>query len=136
MKSVDGAEPDDDEVRRAFDELYGELKGVRVNTTTPPKRKKMTHDRKGKKGRTSPVTDYVRSLGDYKTTSEVAEEIGQSEAWVRKAASLRWTQAPSKVAPFGNTHVYLYTKEDIAALKKFLKDNRQVYDRDDYFKET
>lgn len=132
---VDGAEPDEEEVNRALDDLYGELRGVRLNTTKPTRRKTVAHERKGKKGRTSPVSDYVRSLGDYKTTSEVAEEVGQSEAWVRKAAAKRWTQAPSKVAPFGQTHVYLYTKEDIAALKKFLKDNRQVYDRDDYFKE-
>lgn len=78
------------------------------------------------------MTDYVKSLGEYYTTQEVAEQIGRSENWVRKAAAKRWTQAPSYVAPFGDTHVNLYTKEDIEALKEYLKDNRKVYKRDDY----
>jgi hypothetical protein len=125
-------EPDDEELRRAMDDLYGELKGVRLNTTRRKRRKKLDHERKGQKGRRSPVTDYVRSLGDYLTTSEVAEAVGRSEGWVRKAAEKRWTQAPSYVAPFGDTHVNLYTKEDVQALKDYIEENQKVYTRDEF----
>lgn len=137
MSWVDEHEPDDEEVKEVFDDLYGELKGVRENTTKPSRRKKLDHKRKGKKGRTSPVVDYVRSLGDFKVTSEVAEELGVSDGLVRKLAKKRVTQAPSKIAPFGETHVHLYTPGDIDALRAYLDENRKVYDRDDYpFKET
>lgn len=132
MSWVDEHEPSEEEQRRALDEIYGEFKGVRPNTRERVRSKKLDHERKGKKGRTSPVVDYVRSLGDYLVTSEVAEQVGMSEQWVRKAAEKRWTQAPSYVAPFGDTHVNLYTKEDVKALKHFLKTQRKVYKRDDY----
>lgn len=137
MSWVDEHEPDDDEVDAALDDLYGELRGVRMNTTKPARRKSLDHKRKGKKGRTSPVIDYVRSLGNYQVTSEVAEELGVSDGLVRKLAKKRVTQAPSKIAPFGTTHVHLYTPGDVKALRKYLDENRKVYDRDDYpFKET
>lgn len=135
MDRVDGAEPDDEEIQRALDDLYGELRGVRLNTQKPQRRRALDHERKGKKGRTSPVTDYVRSLGDYRTSAEVAEEIGRSVQWVRKAAEKRLTQAPSYVAPFGTTHVNLYTKEDVDALKQYIRENQMVYKRDDYYGE-
>jgi hypothetical protein len=128
-------EPDEEEVQRALDDLYGQMKGVRLNTTRRARRKPLKHERKGKKGRRSPVTDYVRSLGAYQTTAEVAEELGMSDAWVRKAAAKRWTQAPSFVAPFGDTHVNLYTKEDVEALRKLIAERYKVYPRDQYPKE-
>lgn len=124
--------PDEQELSAALDEIYGEMVGVRPNTRKRARRRKLDHERKGKKGRTSPVVDYVRSLGDYLTTSEVAEQLDMSPQWVRKAAEKRWTQAPSFVAPFGNTHVNLYTHEDVEALRQYLKDNRTVYKRDEY----
>lgn len=132
MSWIDEHEPDHDEAKEALDEIYGEMKGVRPNPTRPARRKKMDHDRKGKPGRSSPVVDYVRSLGDYQTTKEVADALGVSEAWVRKAASKRWTQAPSYRAPFGHTHVNLYTKDDVKALRAYIDENRKVYKRDDY----
>jgi hypothetical protein len=134
MSWVD-TEPGEEEVRRALDDAYGELKGVRLNTTKRYRRKKLDHERKGKKGRTSPVVDYVRSLGPYLTTHEVAEKIGMSTQWVRKAAEKRWTQAPSYVAPFGSTHVYLYTEDDVKALRDYLKNERKVIKRSDFDKE-
>jgi hypothetical protein len=129
-------DPLEEEVRRALDDVYGELKGVRVNTRRRHRRKKLEHERKGAKGRRSPVIDYVRSLGDYLTTHEVAAELGMSTQWVRKAAEKRWTQAPSYVAPFGETHVNLYTKEDVQALRDYLATNRKVLKREDWDKET
>jgi hypothetical protein len=132
MSWVDRHEPGEEEKRLALNDLYGELKGVQDNTTPRRKKHKMDHERKGKKGRRSPVTDYVRSLGDYFTTAEVAEQVGRSEGWVRKAAEKRWTQAPSYVAPYGDTHVNLYTKEDVKALKKYIVDNQKVYRRDEF----
>lgn len=132
MSWVDEHEPGDEEVADALTDLYAEMKGVEENTTEPTRSKPLDHERKGKKGRTSPVTDYVRSLGDYFTTSEVAEAVGKSEQWVRKAARKRWTQAPSFVAPFGQTHVNLYTQDDVDALKAYIDAQHTVYRKDDY----
>lgn len=131
MSWVDDHEPDDEEVQSVLDDLYGELKGVRVNTTKKKGRPKLDHKRKGAPGR-SPVIDYIRSLGDYRSTGEVAKEIGKSQAWVRKAAAKRWTQAPSYVAPFGNTRVNLYTEEDVDALKAYIDTHHKVYKREDF----
>lgn len=125
-------EPDEEEIRAAFADEYRDLKGVKDNQTEPRRRAKLDHKRKGKKGRTSPVIEYVRALGDYKVASEVAEELGVSPAFVRKLAKIRATQAPSKVAPFGDTHVFLYTEEDVEALRKYIDSKRVVYDYDDY----
>jgi len=124
--------PDDDDLDAALNEIYGELKGVRPNKTKRKAKPKMDHERKGKKGRRSPVVDYVRSLGDYRTASEVAEELECSVGLIRKLANNRVTQAPSYVAPFGTTHVNLYTKSDVAALKEYLEANRKIYTRDEF----
>jgi hypothetical protein len=110
-------EPDPTELGEAFVALFGDLKGVRSNRARPPRRKpRSMHERKGKPNKLPPITAYVRSLGNYYTASEVAELIGRSPAWVRKAAERRWTQAPS----------------DVEALKKFIEHNRTVYRREDY----
>lgn len=131
MSWVDG-EPSRDDVKSSFDDLFAELKGVKENATKRKGRKKLDHKRKGAKNRSSPVTDYIRSLGDYKSTGEVAEILGKSEGWVRKAAAKRWTQAPSFVAPFGDTHVNLYTDEDVEALREYIEANHKIYKREDF----
>lgn len=135
MSWVDEHEPNEEEQLAALDDLYGEMRGVRLNTRRRQRRKKLDHKRKGATGRRSPVTDYVKSLGDYYTTAEVAEMVGRSENWVRKAAAKRWTQAPSYVAPFGDAHVNLYTDEDVKALRDYIAKNRRVYERDEYPRE-
>lgn len=124
-------EPDEMEIAKAMIDVYGDLRGVEENTGK--KRPNLSnHERKGAKGKKSPVSDYIRSLGDYYSTKEVAEKLGRSEGWVRKAANRRWTQAPSYVAPFGDTHVNLYTPEDIQALREYIESNHTVYKRDEY----
>lgn len=95
----------------------------------------MDHERKGKKGKQSPVISYVRSLGDFKVASEVADELDVSVALIRKLARNRVTQAPSKVAPFGNSRVHLYTPEDVTALREYLEDQHKVFDYDEYYGE-
>lgn len=132
MSWVYDQEPDDEDVQGAFADLYRDVKGVKDNETKRRRRKKLDHERKGKKGRTSPVIDYVRSLGDYKVVSEVAKELGVSDALIRKLTKNRVTQAPSKVAPFGETHVHLFTDEDVEALRDYLDEKHRVYDYDDY----
>lgn len=128
-------EPEEEELRGVLDDLYGELRGVEENTTETKEKAPLDHERKGQKGRTSPVIDYVRSLGDYRTTGEVAEELGKSDQWVRKAARNRWTQAPSYVAPFGDTHINLFTDDDVAALKEYIDTHHRVYTRDEYMED-
>lgn len=92
------------------------------------------HERKGVKGRTPPVIAYVRNLGDYFTSSEVAEQLDVSPGWVRKAARERWTQAPSWVAPYGRNHVYLFTSEDVEALRSYL-DHPSIVPTDQFMEE-
>jgi len=120
------------ETQAAFDELFAELKGVEPNTTKRRKKGRMDHERKGKQGRRSPVVDYVRSLGPYFIVSEVAEELGVSAGYVRKLSDDRVTQAPSYVAPFGRTHIRLFTEEDVQALREYIDSARVVYTRDEY----
>lgn len=126
-------EPDEAKQRAVLDALYGEMKGVRRHTKPRRKKPKMDHKRKGPKGRTSPVQDYVRNLGeDYKTTQEVADALGISANYVRKLAKDDRFKAPSYVAPFGNKKVYLYTPEDVKELREYLKGQHKVYKRADY----
>ena len=82
----------------------------------------------------SPVTEYVRSLdGDYKTTQEVADELGVSAQLIRKwSRNPRPTQAPSFIAPFGKIKINLYTPEDIQSLRDYMSNRKQVFRRDDY----
>ena len=87
----------------------------------------------GKKGRTSPVTEYVRSLGnDYRTTQEVADVLGVSPNTVRKFAKDPDLKAPTYLAPFGKTVVYLYTTEDVDELKAHLAKRHRVVAREEY----
>lgn len=93
----------------------------------------MTQRHRGKKGRTSPVIQYVRSLGkDYRTTQEVADELGLSPNTIRKFAKDPDLKAPSYVAPFGKTVVRLYTPEDLEELRRHLADRQRVVPREEY----
>lgn len=126
-----GHEPSDDEQREALDRVYGEMKGVRSDAERKPPEKKfkpVDHKSKGRPapGRQSPVTAFVRNLGDYHTTCEVAEILGVSESLIRKLSKEKVTQAPSYVAPFGKIYIYLYTKEDITVLKDHMKRRHEV----------
>lgn len=77
----------------------------------------------------SPVSRYVASLGDFATTKEVAERIGMSQGWVKKAARQGWTQAPSFAAYFGQKVIYLFTSDDIAALGDYVADRYRMIER-------
>lgn len=76
--------------------------------------------------RVSPVTLFVRSLGDYYTSKEVAEKLGVSVSLVRKMAREGATDAPSYVAEMGHTTMSLYTPEDIDTLRKHLNTRNRV----------
>lgn len=135
-------EPTAAAISEAADRLWKELKIPDVEPQTGAldleRRDEVTgvgikaHPRKGKP---SPVTNYVRSLGEdpdqYKTTHEVAKELGISTQFLRKMAKEKVTQAPSFVAPFGRLRVYLYTKDDIEELRQHLADRRQIFRTDE-----
>lgn len=126
-------DPDPDAVRRVANEIYGEQRGVRPNRKPKKRRRKVTQRRHGPKGRTSPVIEYVRSLGDdYKTTQEVADELGLAPNTVRKFAKDADLKGPSYVAPFGRTVVRLYTEADVQELRNYLGQRRKVYPREEY----
>lgn len=126
-------DPSDDEIQGAVDEIYGELRGVSPNQKRRPRRRKVTQAHRGKKGRVSPVVEYVRSLGsEYMTTQEVADDLGLSPNTIRKFAKDPDLKAPSYVAPFGKTVVRLYTPEDMAELRRFLAKRQKVMPREEY----
>lgn len=126
-------DPSDRELKAAVDAIYGDLRGVRPNKKPRQRRKKVTQERRGKKGRTSPVIEYVRSLGkDYKTTQEVADLLGLSPNTIRKFAKDPDLKAPSYVAPFGKTVVRLYTPDDVQELQDHLAKRHRVMTREEY----
>lgn len=112
-------------------DLHKELKGVKPTFKAPveePVESKSVLRRKERSG-VSPVTAYVRSLpgGPYFTALEVAQQLGCSVQAIRKYAKNKVTQAPSYEAPFGKLVIYLYTKEDVQALKDYIGNRRQVF---------
>lgn len=126
------SEPSDAEIQAAVDEFYSDVRGIRPNRK-PKRRKPVSQRHRGKKGRTSPVIEYVRSLGDeYLTTQEVADELGLSPNTIRKFAKDPDLRAPSYVAPFGKTVVRLYTPDDMEELRAYLADRHRVISREEY----
>lgn len=115
--------------RKATADVLADMKGIaKTDLPKAPQGGKVKVNRTKPKEpfKGSPVTAYVRSLGDYKTVQEVADILGIAPQTVRKYAANRVTQAPSFYAPFGKTKVYLYTKEDIQALRDYLQARRAV----------
>lgn len=125
-------QPAQEEVIDAADHFYGEIVGVKPFPRPPKKEVAMDHPRKGPKGRVSPVMDFVRSLGKhYRTTQEVADELGMSPNTIRNFSKNPDIKAPSYIAPFGKTYVRLYTPEDIEELRKYLS-HRQPIAREEF----
>lgn len=125
-------DPSDAEVRAATEEFFRDVRGIRPHVK-PKRRKPVSQRHRGKKGRTSPVIEYVRSLGDeYFTTQEVADELGLSPNTIRKFAKDPDLKAPSYVAPFGKTVVRLYTPEDLEELRGHLAHRHKVMTREEW----
>lgn len=117
----------------AMIDLHKELKGVKPTfqepDKTPPDPVVQRGTTANRTDRMSPVTTYVRSLpgGPYFTALEVAQQLGCSVQAIRKYAKNKVTQAPSYEAPFGKLVIYLYTKEDVEALRAYISGRRQVF---------
>jgi hypothetical protein len=85
----------------------------REDTGYPNKVEKL-HYEKGE----APAMAYVRSLGmDAKVASEVAAELGVSTNLIRKWGKDPDIPAPSYEVPYGKNKIYLYTPEDVEALR-------------------
>jgi hypothetical protein len=85
--------------------------------------------------RSTPVHRFVEQLRDkdgvhYRTTAEVATEVGVSVGWIHKIQRSPVLDVPSKVTRLGNLKVYLYTPEDVEAIKAHLINQQQVYNND------
>lgn len=85
--------------------------------------------------RSTPVHRFVEQLRDkdgvhYRTTAEVATEVGVSVGWIHKIQRSPVLDVPSKVTRLGNLKVYLYTPEDVEAIKTHLINQQQVYNND------
>lgn len=82
----------------------------------------------------SPVIRFLHMLppGLYKTSQEVADELNVSSSLIRKIArSGVLDDVPSTKVVSGNFKAYLYTKEDVEALKEYLSNRtlRVVQDK-------
>lgn len=82
--------------------------------------------------RVDPATRFVRSLpGDFFLLREAAEAIGVSQFVLRKfIADGTKGCTPSKYAMFGKVKVYLYTREDIEAIRTHLASRHRVFKHD------
>lgn len=80
--------------------------------------------------RIDPATRFVRSLpGEYFLLREAAEAAGASQFILRKLIQDGPRDcAPSKYAQFGKTKIYLYTREDIASIRKHIEWTHSVHD--------
>lgn len=68
------------------------------------------------------ISEIVREMNPPRyTTSQAAEQVGRHEDTLK-----RWrddgTFQPSEEATFGSTRVWLYTKEDLEAMRKIARD--------------
>jgi len=77
-----------------------------------------------------PATRFVRSLpGNYSMLREAAHACGVSQFTLRKFIADDVEECtPSKYTMFGKVKIYLYTDEDIASIKKYLKSQVQIFD--------
>lgn len=77
-----------------------------------------------------PTTRFVRSLdGDYFMLREAAEMLGVHHRTLRTLIRDFGDQelGPSFVAYMGKVRIYLYTREDIEAIREHLENRRTVY---------
>jgi len=79
-----------------------------------------------------PATRFVRSLpGDYFLLREAAQHLGVSQFTLRKYIADDVPECtPSKFAMFGKVKIYLYTREDIASIRKHIESRNTVYEHD------
>lgn len=112
-----------EEATSEAEQFFRDLKGVEAIEEEPVEQEEQV----------SPVIRYVRNLdGDYHTTGEVADELGVSDQLIRKWARQRVADVPSYVAPFGNTHIYLYTSDDIEQLREYHDRRYKVIPYDEF----
>lgn len=104
------------------------LRSNRRNVSAPVK-----DEPREPEGRESPAHRFVRQLREkdqvnYRTTAEVAEELGVSTPWVRKIQRQGLLPpVPSKVTQLGKITIYLYTPDDVEIIRKYLVDRQAVY---------
>lgn len=79
--------------------------------------------------RVDPATRFVRSLpGDYFLLREAAEATGVSQFTLRKMIADDIPGCtPSKYAMFGKIKIYLYTRQDIENIRKYLGNRHQIF---------
>ena len=86
----------------------------------------MTETSEGK--RLDPPTRFVRSLeGDYFKLSEAAEMLGVSHRTLRNfLGEYPQELGPSYVVYFGKLPIYLYTRDDVDKIRKYLQERKTV----------
>lgn len=82
--------------------------------------------------RVSPVHRFVDKLRAkdgiaYRTTAEVAAELGVSVGWIHKVQRSPAIDAPSLVSQLGKIKIYIYTPEDVEKIRRYLAEQQQVF---------
>ena len=88
--------------------------------------------------RIDPATHFVRSLpGGYFMLREAAEATGVSQFTLRKMIADDIPNCtPSKYAMFGKIKIYLYTRDDIENIRKYLGNRHQIFNHTGMAKRT
>lgn len=119
----------DDAFRRLVGQVHHQFRKRDTRKRDRPRRGEQAVARKKKQtdeDNISPVIKFARMLGDYKTTAEVAEELGVSESLIRKWRAKGVADAPSYVTDFGEHTMALYTEQDIANLRSHQRAKQRV----------
>ena len=78
----------------------------------------VTERTKSVSSRVFPFGNIISRLeGDYKTISEVSEELGVSQGRIRYATRQEYVKAPSMEITRGKAKILLYTQEDMEELR-------------------
>jgi hypothetical protein len=82
--------------------------------------------------RDNPVHRFVAQLRDktgidYKTTAEVASDLGVSTNWIRKVKRQGVLGVPSMATKLGKVEIYLYTPDDVDKIRQYLVERQSVF---------
>ena len=82
--------------------------------------------------RDNPVHRFVEQLRakdgiEYRTTAEVAAELGVSSNWVRKVQRQQILGVPSLATKLGQINIYLYTPQDVEKIRDHLVQRQSVF---------
>jgi hypothetical protein len=129
--------PTDEEVDKALDSIIDQERRRRaqkeyavVKNNKPkkkPQQKKAEGETKRERGPIHILVDQLGNRpGQYRTSAQVAEELGIAASTVRRIARREDAPGPSYYTKMGSTTVALYTRDDIKRIAKYLEDQHRL----------